>query len=95
MSKLKKLLKSTNVPDDTTPIPLGQVPEVVEELYGRHISRQAVYQWMRDGRKLKSGGIRALQVEKMDDGKIALKTGVQFGRYYTKVPWIKHFVEAT
>lgn len=77
------------------PIPLSKVPQVVEEMYGRKISRQTVYQWIRDGRRYKRVSRRALQVDKMTNDKAALKTDVVMGRYYTTRRWIKDFAEAT
>lgn len=69
------------VPDAN--IPLREVPRIAAEAFGGEpVSRQAVYQWVKEGRKAANGQ------------HIYLKTKSRNGRLHTNLTWIKQFIEA-
>jgi hypothetical protein len=76
------------------PIPLSAVSGIIMELYGRKVSRQAVYQWAKEGRQYNRNIPNVLQVEFADHNIVKLRTGIRFGQKYTKLPWIRAFVDA-
>lgn len=64
-------------------IPIPEVAGIVSKLYGGEpVTKQAVYQWINEGRKGRSGGT------------VKLQTRDRRGRMYTTIPWIKTFVES-
>jgi hypothetical protein len=69
--------------EDPANIPLVQVPEIVATIWGGDpVSRQAVYQWVNDGRKAKTGKV------------VRLRTKSVRGRQCTCLDWLREFVDA-
>lgn len=69
------------VPDAN--IPLRAVPRIAANAFGGEpVSRQAVYQWTKEGRKAANGKL------------IRLRTARVNGQLHTSLAWIKEFIEA-
>ena len=71
---------ATPQPSQDKPIPLGNVPALVQSLYGVRISRQTVYNWITKGREAGTGS------------RATLRYVVKVGRFFTTQKALEEFV---